>query len=383
MNQPQRILVLVPYYPPAFRGGGPIRTVSAMVAAHGRRHELRVLTRDGDWGSPARLGVPADCWVSRGQAQVWYRSPGPIGLARAMWQARRLAPDVLYLNSVFAPVETLLPLLLRRIGLIRAGHVVLAPRGEFGQGALALKPGKKRALLAVSRRIGLHRDLTWHASTAREAEEIRRAAPQRGAARVIVAENESPLPRRALRQSRPPSGRLRVVFLSRISPKKGLHVLLQALSCAAAVAPLTLSVHGSADDEDYLRRCEQLASRARAAGHEVTFAGPLQPERVLGVFAAHDVFAFPTAHENFGHAIVEALCAACPVALPDTTPWTPTLLAGGGVLVPSRDPCDWAGVLARLAGESAAQRAARSTAAADAYDRWQDSRGILSVFDQL
>ncbi|WP_168583425.1 glycosyltransferase [Gephyromycinifex aptenodytis] len=378
-----RVLVFVPYYPPAFRGGGPIRTVSAMVAAHGDRHDFRVLTRDGDWGTTQRLGVPADQWVPSGRAMVWYRSPGLRGLLTALRQARRLAPEVLYLNSVFAPAETLLPLLLHRLRLLPAGQVVLAPRGELGAGALALKSAKKRALFGVSRLCGLHSDLVWHASTVREADEIRRAAPVRGTPRVVVAQNESPLPNRALRERPAPGERLRVVFLSRISPKKGLDILLAALSSSAAIPPLDVSVYGSTDDPDYLQQCHRLADRAREQGHQVRFAGTVDPSAVLAVFAAHDLFAFPTANENFGHAIVEALCAGCPVALPDTTPWTPTLDRGAGILVASREPDDWARMLAQLAAEGPPQRAARSRAAAEVYNRWQDSRERDSVFDRL
>ena len=35
----------------------------------------------------------------------------------------------------------------------------------------------------------------------------------------------------------------------------------------------------------------------------------------------HDIFFFPTLGENFGHVILEALCAGCPILISDQTPW--------------------------------------------------------------
>src|SRR3546814_2088771 len=52
--------------------------------------------------------------------------------------------------------------------------VILAPRGEFSQGALAIKPMKKQAFIAASRVTGLHRSVIWQASTEIEADDIRR-----------------------------------------------------------------------------------------------------------------------------------------------------------------------------------------------------------------
>ena len=44
-------------------------------------------------------------------------------------------------------------------------------------------------------------------------------------------------------------------------------------------------------------------------------------ERVRSVFAEHDLFAFPSLGENFGHVILESLSAGTPVLLSDQTPW--------------------------------------------------------------
>lgn len=62
---------------------------------------------------------------------------------------------------------------LRRLGLLPLVPVILAPRGEFSPGALGLKAWKKRPYIELTRMIGLHRGITWQASSEREAGDIR------------------------------------------------------------------------------------------------------------------------------------------------------------------------------------------------------------------
>src|SRR5690606_34936147 len=99
--------------------------------------------------------------------------------------------DLVYLNSFFEWRFTTLPLLARRIGGGVHRPVVLAPRGEFSRSALQIKRSKKRAFLAMSRAMGLHQDVLWHASSEHEERDIRRVFGR--GVRVHVA---SDLPKR-------------------------------------------------------------------------------------------------------------------------------------------------------------------------------------------
>lgn len=375
-----RIAVFIPYYVPGFRGGGPIRTMEAMVAAHGHRHEFRILTPDTDWGQREPLPVPTQRWVPCAGALVWYvRAASATSLARGLLAVRSWRPDVVYLNGVMPVKWSILPLVLAITGLFGAVRVVVAPRGEFGAGALALKAVRKRWFLAASRLLRCYDRVTWHASTELEAAEIRAVFP---AARVVVRENEVLLPGRADPPAPAPdedTRRLRVVFLSRVSPKKGLHLLIEALRLVDPGLRVRLDVYGDGDAA-YVTRCRSAAARLPSRITTV-FHGDVHPDRVSAAFRQGDVFAFPTAHENFGHAIAEALAASCPVLLADVTPWTLALRDGGGRIVPSLEPADWATELCEWARADPSERFRRRLAAGRAYDAWHARRPTSSVFD--
>ena len=80
--------------------------------------------------------------------------------------------DVIYLNSLFSVFFTIYPLLIRK-RFMPSRKTVLAPRGMLGKGALHIKPLKKKLFLLASRVTGIYKNITWHASTDLEKQEVR------------------------------------------------------------------------------------------------------------------------------------------------------------------------------------------------------------------
>lgn len=360
MSEPAcRVIVLAPYFLPAVRAGGPVRTLDALVAAAPRGVGIDIVTRATDNGAPLPKPVPTDLWTARGRHRVQYvNSPWSVIRVVVSHEA-----DLVYLNSFFDPAYAILPQVALAL-MRRACPVLLAPRGELSPGALAHKATKKRLMITVYRALGLHRRVLWHASSEREADEIRRAVGAR--AGVVVRENETALPDVAQAADARSDGPLRVVFLSRLVPKKGLHVLLEAL--ASFAGRVELDVYGSEEDAGYVRRCRALAS---ASGARVVFHGAVDPNDVRACLALADVMFFPTASENFGHVIAEALSVSCPVVLPDTTPWSDVIANGGGTVIDGTDPATWSAALEEWAELSPEHRFDRRQLAAAAYERWR------------
>jgi len=54
---------------------------------------------------------------------------------------------------------------------------------------------------------------------------------------------------------------------------------------------------------------------------KVQYCNVVRHDQVVSVMAEYDLFFLPTLGENFGHVILEALCAGCPVLVSDQTPW--------------------------------------------------------------
>jgi len=343
------VLCFVDYYLPGYRSGGPVRTIANFVDHLGDEFDIRIVTRDRDALDTAPYpDVGVDAWNTVGKAQVFYASKQMLTLRSVGRLLRDIPHDLLYLNSLFAFSFTGLPLLARRFGLAPQRPCVIAPRGEFSAGAIALKARKKRLYLAASRTIDLYRDLHWHASSEFEEQDIRRemgtlaesihVAPD--LPRKIQAESDT-----SRAQQTRMSGPLRIVFLSRISPMKNLDFLLCGLQ--QVTQPMELAIYGPAEDKEYWAICETLI--AQLPKHvTASYQGELRPDEVHDVFAANDLFALPTRGENFGHVILESLTSGTPVLISYQTPWQADD-AGGITTLALTDSLRWAEEINRWA----------------------------------
>lgn len=326
-----KVLAFVRCYLPGFRLGGPVRTIANMVEQLSPAVAFRIVTADRDaLAADPYPDVAIDAWNAVGKAEVLYASPRTRGI-RAMGRILRDTPhDVLYLNSFFDPVFTLRPYLAMRLGLAPARPCVIAPRGEFSEGALRLKAWKKWSYIELVRRTGWFRGAIWQASSRYEVADIRQALRPVGA-RIEVATNLAPLLTEPAKlpphEPRRPDEPLRVCFLSRIVPKKNLDFALRVV--ARVSVPVRFDIYGPVGDERYWRRCR--ARMASMPQHiNVRYHGEVPHARVRAVMAAHDLFLLPTLGENFGHVIAEALAAGTPVLISDTTPWRGLAQAGVG-----------------------------------------------------
>ncbi len=358
------VAVLAPLYPPAFKGGGPIRSIAALVATAPADLDPLVLTSDRDLGASEPMNVEANRWCRRGETEVFYASMGsPFAYWRSLRALRERKPVLLHLNSFMNPKLSIIPVFLASLGFWGGARILLSPRGEFGDGALRRRSLKKRAYIRVFRWMRMPRRVIWHSTAPHETADIRRIWGD--AAKVLEHENDTLLAPSAVPPSVRP-GPLRAAFVGRVVEHKGLHLALMALADVAE--PVRLDIYGSREDVAYAERCETLA--AGLPGHvAVSFHGPLDPERVVEVLSEHDVLFMPTAGENFGHVIVEALSASCAIAVTPFTPWTDALQGQAGIIL-DRDAASWAEGISRLASETLEDRLARRSAAGAVYEAW-------------
>lgn len=132
---------------------------------------------------------------------------------------------------------------------------------------------------------------------------------------------------------RTPHGELRLVFAGKISDKKGIYCLIDALkSSGLPRGSVTLRMAGGwPGDEQYDRAMAAIAD----SGHDIALLGPLDQQQLANEFSNGDVFVLPSFSEGFPLVLAEAmacgmgaictdlpgirprmmeLCPSCPVA---------------------------------------------------------------------
>ena len=307
-----------------------------LVQVLGDKIDFRIITSDRDFGDDKPLkGVRPGTWTRLGNAQVLYLSPRGI---RPLPMFRILASetaDYLYLNSFFSRGFSMLPILVRAAGAHAQKRIILAPSGEFSPGALALKPRRKRLYIGLAKRLPQFREVTWHATTELEAQDIRREFGLSAKVQVALPFTQASMTlhtREGSARTKTP-GSLRIIFLSRISPKKNLLEAIRILRCISG--QIVFNIYGNVEDTAYWHECE-VEIRNLPANVSVEFRS--MADSAFRVFSEHHIFLFPTLGENYGNVVFEALSAGCLPLISDCTPWRGLEGHGAGWDLPLGQP---------------------------------------------
>ena len=323
----KRILIFVDWYLPGYKGGGQIKAVEYIVKNLSDRFDFYIICRDHDSDGSRYEDIQTNEWLPADGVHVKYLSGTKVAYLNLIAkELSNTAWDAIYTNSFFSLYFSIFPLLYTRFIKRNNSRFITAPRGEFSPGALGLKKQKKQLFIGISGLIGLHRYIMWHVSTALEEDDVRRWFPR---AKVVVASEL--LPPSTLAESKPifkAFGEIKLIFLSRISPIKGLDIGLRALR-ELRHGEVRLDIYGPVEDADYWKECLRLIE-SMPANVTVKYCGEVRHSDVKGTIVDYHFLLFPTLGENFGYVIIEAFLAGRPVLISNTTPWADVTQCGVG-----------------------------------------------------
>lgn len=115
------------------------------------------------------------------------------------------------------------------------------------------------------------------------------------------------------------SKKRKALFLSRIHPKKGLPMLLEAW---AALRPADWALEIAGPDEGGHKAEVAALIETLDLTDDVSFLGALNEAETSDAYRAADLFVLPTHSENFGMVVTEALAHGLPVLTTKGAPWS-------------------------------------------------------------
>lgn len=351
-----RVLVFIDWYLPGYKAGGPVRSLANMVDHLRDRIEFHIVTRITEYTDTTPYpGIVPDCWTTLpGGEKVFYASEA--GTTRKAWKQVLKAEtwDAVYINGLYSWWYNILPLWLSRgMGLRR----VVAVRGMLASGAMEHGALKKLLFLSFARMMDLYKDVLFQATNEEEAKDVRMHILKH--AEVAVVPN---LSRKVVAGQVPigkATGAVKLVSVARIAVEK--NTLLAIESLGNVKGHVQFNLFGPVYDQVYWARCKE-AIAALPAGVKVEWKGTVPPDEVPDILAAHHALFMPSAGENFGHTMLEALSAGRPLLISDRTPWRGLELEHAGWDLPLGRPGGFSEAVERLCGMDQTE-----------YDRW--SRG--------
>ena len=311
-NKPS-ILIFIDWFTPGFKAGGPIKSVTNIVQSLANDFNIFIITSDRDIEEQTPYSnITFNTWIKQDHYSIAYLSPDK----RTKFITNELISnsyDNIYFNSFFSKYFTLEPLrIIRKLKL--KSKVIIAPRGMLGKGALSIKPLKKQLFISISKLFGFYKNVCWHATNIEEKKDIISIFGNN--AMIYIASNISiiSIEKKPILKE---VGELRLVFFSRISPKKNLAFALSMLKKLNNKS-ISLDVFGTIEDSEYWTSCNNIIEEANLNIH---YKGELLPSVVQEKLSNYHFLFLPTLHENYGHVIVEALTSGCGLILSNNTPW--------------------------------------------------------------
>lgn len=263
-----------------------------------------------------------------------------------------------------------LPVMAGRFAQTKGLPLLISPHGMLEAWALAHHGWRKRIAMMIYQRRNLASANVLHATSAAEARRFRELGLVQPIARISLGIDpapEDPLDPEAVAA---PKRKRQLLFLSRIHPKKGLELLLDAWAGLEA-EDWELVIAGN-DDGGYRSALEARAKNLGASGR-VRFVGALYGTKKDTAFRRAEAFVLPSFSENFGIVVPEAMQYGLPVVTTTGTPWE----------VVGEERCGWQvpanlegvrGALEELIALPEAERAAmgsRGRAVVERDHRWE------------
>ena len=285
----------------------------AALAERGHDVELYTTTIDG----PRELDVPTGVPVETRGFSVTYSPPSrPRSYSTsprlAVALRRRIGSfDVVHVHSLYLFHGAVAGFLARRA---RVPYVV-RPHGTLDPYHRAARPRRKAVYDRFVERRNLDRAAAIHCTSLAEQRAVDALGFRAPSVVVPLGIHHEQLERSAdpsalLRAHPELEGRTLVTALGRLTPKKGLDLLVDAF--ARLVLPDAHLVIAGPDDEGLGTELRRLVA-ARGLDARVSLTGIVTGEAKVALLQRSAVFALPSEDENLGVALLEAMAAGVPV----------------------------------------------------------------------
>jgi glycosyltransferase involved in cell wall biosynthesis len=362
-----KVLHVIPSISP--RRGGPSQAAIEMVnALRLRQVDASIVTTNDDCESLLN-DLPTGRWTTYSGVPVlaFPRWSPPMGALKDYTYSsplNRWLPnnihnfDLLHVHALFAYPSTMAMMHARRARM----PYLLRTIGQLSPWSLAQSKLRKQLMLHLVERRNLNAASNLHFTTPLERDECFTAFGKSFPSLVLPLGVRLPalLPEVSFKNEG-----LRLLFLSRLHPKKQLEVLLKALALLQTASPeglWHLDIAGSGEPA-YLASLQKLAAQLNLS-HRCRWLGHVQGDAKTSLLQQADWFLLPSAAENFGIAVVEALAAGTPVIVSPQVAVADLIAgAGAGIVCPSEPAALCQILLSHFQGPSPAMRlAARSLA---------------------
>ncbi|MDB5012296.1 MAG: hypothetical protein JWQ25_498 [Daejeonella sp.] len=302
------ILFLVPTYKPAYVYGGATEVISLLAESLVRcGNEVTVYTTNGNGKSELEIETGKETLVEGVRVFYFKRytrdhshtSPG--FLAKIALNVKKF--DIVHLHSWWNPPIVIAAAICKWRGV----KPIISPHGMFCDYVLYEHNKRKKQLLHYFGK-SLLLNSYLHVSSEMEWKESQAFINDTWRGKILPNLVNAPCP--TSRKVIPKKSKTLVIgFISRIDPKKGLDILIKALSKVNFSYKLKIAGTG---DADYISYLNKVASEHGNSEH-IEWVGWKDKVQKFLYYSSIDLFALTSLNENFAVVVIESLSVGSPV----------------------------------------------------------------------
>lgn len=247
-----------------------------------------------------------------------------LGYSQAMISAAKNSSDrfdIIHQHSIWTACSIVSNVFRRRHHI----PIVIAPHGALQSWALERSSRKKKIALLLYEHENLKNAACLHATSEAEIDDFRNFGLRNPIALIPNGVSSKALSsagsaKRFFEQFKLPPNRRILLFLSRITPKKGLPIMLTAISRVRNEFADWLFVIAGTDEFNHKKEIESLVKELKLQDM-VRIVGPLFDQIKLDAFDASDALVLPSYSEGAPMIVLDCLAAGVPVITTKGTPW--------------------------------------------------------------
>ena len=223
-----------------------------------------------------------------------------------------ISPDVFHTNCCWMPLSALTAMWAKKAGF----KVIYSPHGMLEPYAIKRHYWTKKfpAILLFQKK-GISVSDLIHATAEQEKENLLRLGWNR---KISVVSNCVQIDEIQIKESW--KSTKKILFLSRIHPKKGLNFLIEAVGEIRERFKGYSFIIAGEGDKGYVKELQNMALR-NGVSEMFEFIGPVYGTDKWALYRHADLFVLPSWSENFGIVVAEALACGTPVITTVGTPW--------------------------------------------------------------
>jgi glycosyltransferase involved in cell wall biosynthesis len=313
--------------------GGVVRTIldSCKVLA-ARGHDVTLVAFKSpdipaDWngkdGKPNVVSVPASL------SSNFFVAPRALQI----WRELISAGGVAHMHGPWTGSNMQMSRVARQMGV----PYVVSIHGMLDDWSMRQRRFKKRVYLTVGGRRYLRAASRLHYTAAAERDQAERWVP--GSTPVVLPCLVDLAPFESLPGRQPARAAFqgldgddpKILYLSRLHEKKGVHLLIEAVSMLRQRGRKFKLLIAGTGDPNYEHQLREQTSRLQL-DDVVKFLGLVTGVPKVSLYQAADVFVLPTQQENYGLVLIEALAAGTPVLTTRGTDIWQDIVAAGGFI---------------------------------------------------